>query len=297
MGTKNNPGEFDCYGKLDPDEPYFVLMGRDKAAPALVWLWASLRALHMADVMTKTEEAKINEAHTVSRDMFVYQVNAGKETIGVGQAALIAVMELIRAANTNTEQLLRTVVPNAPTGNDFFRLLLAQTQFKATEAEVRPASDEDWPEGTQTDSQHCARHSMGDKLIAARQANRDAARDDARPEETQADTVRGYAGPLEPPPASNPDADPAEEVAFEKVFGGRNYEWAMNGSDGRYEGALKEGWMARARIADTSHDYRQLLTNLVDQICRSDFQDGMGHRAKDNMCYQAARRAIYGPAA
>ena len=23
MGTKNNPGSYDCYANLDPDEPYF----------------------------------------------------------------------------------------------------------------------------------------------------------------------------------------------------------------------------------------------------------------------------------
>ena len=45
MGTKNNPGEFDCYANAQPDEPMFVLLGRDKHAPALVWLWAVLRQL------------------------------------------------------------------------------------------------------------------------------------------------------------------------------------------------------------------------------------------------------------
>ena len=28
MGTKNNPGRFDCYGNAEPDEPIFVLLGR-----------------------------------------------------------------------------------------------------------------------------------------------------------------------------------------------------------------------------------------------------------------------------
>lgn len=38
MGTKNNPGTFDCYANAAPDEPMFVLLGRDKHAPLLVRL-------------------------------------------------------------------------------------------------------------------------------------------------------------------------------------------------------------------------------------------------------------------
>jgi|SRR5579859_2206844 hypothetical protein len=43
MGTKRNPGRFDCYAKAKPDEPMFVLLGRDPMAPVLVRLWAKLR--------------------------------------------------------------------------------------------------------------------------------------------------------------------------------------------------------------------------------------------------------------
>ena len=32
MGTKNNPGKFDCYEHAKPDEPMFVLLGRDLEA-------------------------------------------------------------------------------------------------------------------------------------------------------------------------------------------------------------------------------------------------------------------------
>lgn len=42
MGTKTNPGKYDCLSKLEPDEPYFVLMARDPLAARLVDLWASL---------------------------------------------------------------------------------------------------------------------------------------------------------------------------------------------------------------------------------------------------------------
>lgn len=43
MGTKNDPGKYDCYEKAEPDEPMFILLARDPMAPILVELWASLR--------------------------------------------------------------------------------------------------------------------------------------------------------------------------------------------------------------------------------------------------------------
>lgn len=41
MGTKNNPGRYDCYAKAEPDEPMFTLLARDPTAPAAVRLWAA----------------------------------------------------------------------------------------------------------------------------------------------------------------------------------------------------------------------------------------------------------------
>jgi len=56
MGSKRNPGAFDCYSKAEPDEPMFVLLARDKGAPELVRKWAR-------DRRQKGEpEAKIEEA-------------------------------------------------------------------------------------------------------------------------------------------------------------------------------------------------------------------------------------------
>lgn len=40
MGTKNNPGKWDCYDKAEPDEPMFVLLARDPQAATLVRQWA-----------------------------------------------------------------------------------------------------------------------------------------------------------------------------------------------------------------------------------------------------------------
>lgn len=43
MGTKNNPGAFDCYGNAEPDEPMFILLGRDPHGHSAVRKWADDR--------------------------------------------------------------------------------------------------------------------------------------------------------------------------------------------------------------------------------------------------------------
>lgn len=56
MGTKNNPGKFDCYDNAEPDEPMFVILARDPVASMLVRTWA-----HIRKVMGE-EPAMIREA-------------------------------------------------------------------------------------------------------------------------------------------------------------------------------------------------------------------------------------------
>lgn len=43
MGTKNNPGKFDCYTNALPDEPIFILLARDPDFQRLVHKWAKRR--------------------------------------------------------------------------------------------------------------------------------------------------------------------------------------------------------------------------------------------------------------
>lgn len=62
MGTKNNPGRFDCYENAHPDEPMFVLLGRDKHAPLLVELWSALRTLDGEDASKVAEARSCAEA-------------------------------------------------------------------------------------------------------------------------------------------------------------------------------------------------------------------------------------------
>ena len=57
MGTKLNPGRFDCYGNAAPDEPMFILLARDPMAPAIVRRWASHRAMDPDTPPEQIEEA------------------------------------------------------------------------------------------------------------------------------------------------------------------------------------------------------------------------------------------------
>ena len=63
MGTKQNPGQYDCYEKAHENEPMFVLLARDPLAPILVELWASFRE-HVAG-----NPSKVAEARKCARDM------------------------------------------------------------------------------------------------------------------------------------------------------------------------------------------------------------------------------------
>lgn len=75
MATKNNPGEFDCYENADPDEPMFVLLGRDPAAFCAVVLWIKLR---IAMGKNKPDDAKILEAKTCGQKMEDWAIKLGK---------------------------------------------------------------------------------------------------------------------------------------------------------------------------------------------------------------------------
>lgn len=123
MGTKNNPGAFDCYANADADEPMFVLLGRDKHAPTLVWLWATLRELD------GEEPATVREARECCAQMMEWAHDHDRTVVGFGQAALAGVMELIRSVNA-ASQAMNAEAKNAATDITIMRLFLAETQFE-----------------------------------------------------------------------------------------------------------------------------------------------------------------------
>lgn len=57
MGTKQSPGKFNCYANAEPEEPMFVLLGRDVDAPDLVEAWADIRE-RRGESMEKVAEAR-----------------------------------------------------------------------------------------------------------------------------------------------------------------------------------------------------------------------------------------------
>lgn len=90
MGTKANPGAFDCYSAAAPDEPMFVLLGRDQHAGLLVRLWALIRARDGED------EAKIAEALACADAMDAEACKRGKDPVEVEErhrAILMAATE------------------------------------------------------------------------------------------------------------------------------------------------------------------------------------------------------------
>jgi hypothetical protein len=86
MGTKNNPGDYDCYQHAHPDEPMFVLLGRDPLAGLLVRLWAEARA-----ELGTTSEEKLAEAYRCADAMGSWAIDERK-SVAVAKAALHKVM-------------------------------------------------------------------------------------------------------------------------------------------------------------------------------------------------------------
>ena len=123
MGTKQSPGEFDCYASAEPDEPMFVLLGRDKHAPTLVWLWATLRELDGENPAT------VAEARLCAAEMLKWAHDHGRPVVGFGQAALAGVMELIRSVNSASKELAKQPT-NQMTDVEVMRNFLSQTEFE-----------------------------------------------------------------------------------------------------------------------------------------------------------------------
>jgi hypothetical protein len=122
VATKNNPGKYDCYANADPDEPLFVLLARDRHAPALVWLWTVLRELD------REEPEKLKEAQECCLAMMQWARGRGRQSVGLGQAALASVLELARAANFAVKEA--RAANNVPTTIDAVRAFFAETRLE-----------------------------------------------------------------------------------------------------------------------------------------------------------------------
>lgn len=74
MATKNNPGEYDCYQRAEPDEPMFTLLGRDPVAGETIKFWARLRTELKLDL----DEGQAAEARQCVRAMEHWASEHGK---------------------------------------------------------------------------------------------------------------------------------------------------------------------------------------------------------------------------
>ncbi len=127
MGTKNDPGRYDCFANAEPDEPMFVLLARDKHAPTLVWLWATLRELD------QEEPAKVAEARDCMAAMLSWQIAHGRKPIGLAQAALAGVLELIRTVNGAIQS-----APEVADPVEMIRRMMAAATFETEPPSLSP---------------------------------------------------------------------------------------------------------------------------------------------------------------
>jgi hypothetical protein len=72
MGTKNNPGNFNCHAAAMPDEPIFVLLGRDPAAPHAIECWVEERE-RLGKVETDDDRDRIAECRAAQAKMRIWR--------------------------------------------------------------------------------------------------------------------------------------------------------------------------------------------------------------------------------
>ena len=141
MATKNNPGPHDCYAKAEPDEPMFILLGRDPHAATLVWLWAVLREIKASglnDTESQVKElVKVKEARECAVSMIEWLHAKGTPVQGVAESALAAVFELMRGANFGAK--CANELKNNPTNLDTVRAFLTQSKIEGQDA-AQPAT-------------------------------------------------------------------------------------------------------------------------------------------------------------
>lgn len=77
MGTKNNPGNFDCFLAAHPDEPMFIILGRDPIGAGLVRVWAAARPA----LEKPGDDAKIIEALQCANAMDDWCKSVGREPL------------------------------------------------------------------------------------------------------------------------------------------------------------------------------------------------------------------------
>ena len=66
--------EYDCLAKLEPNEPCFVLIGRDRASPATIKIWATLWLQEIGlGLRPESDRPQVSEALKIARDMEIWE--------------------------------------------------------------------------------------------------------------------------------------------------------------------------------------------------------------------------------
>lgn len=74
MGTKLNPGAFDCHAHALPDEPFFTLLARDASAPGMVRQWAYEREREIkTGTKPWTDLHMVDEARLLAKAMELWR--------------------------------------------------------------------------------------------------------------------------------------------------------------------------------------------------------------------------------
>lgn len=134
MGTKNNPGKFDCYARAELDEPVFVLLGRDPVASLVVEYWMMLR-----ERLGKTEKEVLGEAETCAVSMQNWAKKKGRQdqldfvreqcASGLDEAAFRHLHEYFARVLVSSADLLRRVA-DATVAKDNNKLLELTKEYE-----------------------------------------------------------------------------------------------------------------------------------------------------------------------
>jgi hypothetical protein len=115
MGTKNNPGKFNCFN-VDPDEPTFTLRAKDPSAAMMVRNWAISRfnAIMSGNKPNTAEQfEKIAEALQCASDMEAWHFEhiARPAHEAHMEQTKGRIVETLRGAGVDVEHDLPEVMP------------------------------------------------------------------------------------------------------------------------------------------------------------------------------------------
>jgi len=88
LGTKNNPGKWDCHSNAEPDKPLFTLLARDPTAEFFVAAWAAVRA------------GDVDSAGRLMRDAVAELVKVGKQPLPYNSEKSVEAQQCAKAMRT-----------------------------------------------------------------------------------------------------------------------------------------------------------------------------------------------------